>query len=284
MQFKTVPRPKRSLGQHFLVDPNVARKIVHAFAPQPQDVVVEIGPGQGALTALLAGNVRQLFAVELDRTLAAALADRFAGMPGVQVMEADFLSVELAALAPPQARLRVIGNIPYNISAPIIFRVLDQAAVVEDMLLMLQKEVALRVVAGPGSKQYGPLAVHSQLLADVRLLFDVSPHVFRPRPKVDSAIVRWRFLAQPRFAVEDRALFARFVRAAFGQRRKVLRNALGRLCERSFLAGLNEPLLALRAEQVGVGELVRLYNLLTPGMRGANLATGQNRGHRPAQP
>lgn len=262
----------------------MARKIVHAFAPHPEDVVVEIGPGQGALTALLAGKVRRLFAVELDRTLAMALRERFGGMPSVQVMEADFLSVDLAALAPPHARLRVIGNIPYNISAPIIFRVLEQAGVVEDMLLMLQKEVALRVVARPGSKQYGPLAVHSQLLAEVRLLFDVSPHVFRPRPKVDSAIVQWRFLTQPRFAVEDQVFFAQFVRAAFGQRRKVLRNALATLGDKEALDALHEPMLAFRAEQLELSELVRLSNLVAHCVRGEKVAPGQDRRCCPTQP
>ncbi len=278
------PRPKRSLGQNFLVDPNVARKIVRAFAPQPQDVVVEIGPGQGALTTLLAGAVERLFAVELDRSLAAELKERFGTASGLTVMEGDFLSIELASLAPPDRRLRVIGNIPYNLSAPIIFRVLEQAEVVEDMFLMLQKEVAMRVVARPGSKQYGPLAVHSQLLADVSVLFEVSPQVFRPRPRVDSAIVQWRFLGQPRFAVGDRAFFAQFVRAAFGQRRKVLRNALGRLCPKEALDELNEPLLACRAEQVALHDLVRLCDLLATCVRGKNFAPGQDRGSRPAQP
>jgi len=277
-------RPKRSLGQHFLVDPNVAQKIVRAFAPQPVDTVVEIGPGQGALTGLLASKVRRLVAVELDRSLAAALAARFRDVAGVTILEADFLKVELAAVAPAGGRVRVIGNIPYNISGPLIFRVLEQASVAQDMMLMLQKEVALRVVAQPGSKQYGTLAVHSHLLADVRLLFQVSPQVFRPRPQVDSAIVHWRFRASPRFVVDDYAFFTQFVRAAFGQRRKVLRNALSRVCDRSTLAALQEPVLACRAEQLSLEELVRLSNRLARDAQGMNIGTGQDRGGNSPQP
>ncbi|MBC7188350.1 MAG: 16S rRNA (adenine(1518)-N(6)/adenine(1519)-N(6))-dimethyltransferase RsmA [Calditrichaeota bacterium] len=276
--------PKRSLGQHFLVDPNVARKIVRAFAPQPGDTVVEIGPGQGALTELIAGEVRRLIAVELDRTLAAELAERFRGVPGVEVVEADFLTVNLGRLAPRGERVRLLGNIPYNISGPLIFRVLEQVGVVQDMMLMLQKEVALRVVAKPGSKQYGPLAVHSQLVADVRLLFEVSPQVFRPKPKVDSAIVHWTFLASPRLEVEDRGFFSKFVRAAFGQRRKVLRNALARTCGKTVLDALHEPLLARRAEQLTVAELVQLSNRLARCMHGEHSGVSQDRGDHPAQP
>ncbi|MCR4440209.1 MAG: 16S rRNA (adenine(1518)-N(6)/adenine(1519)-N(6))-dimethyltransferase RsmA [bacterium] len=277
-------RPKRSLGQHFLVDRNVAGKIVRAFAPQPTDTVVEIGPGQGALTELLAGEVRRLIAVELDRVLAAELAARLRGVAGVEVVEADFLTVDLAALAPPGGRVRLLGNIPYNISGPLIFRVLEQVGAVQDMMLMLQKEVARRVVARPGSKQYGPLAVHSQLVADVHFLFEVSPQVFRPRPKVDSAIVRWAFLASPRFQVEDRSFFVQFVRTAFGQRRKVLRNALARTCDKALLDALHEPLFARRAEQLTLAELVQLSNRLARCLQGKYSGLSQDRGDRPAQP
>lgn len=276
-------RPKRRLGQHFLVDANVARKIVRAFAPQPADTVVEIGPGRGALTELLAHGVQRLIAVELDGSLATELSARFRDVANVEVVEADFLQVKLASFAPGGGRVRLIGNIPYNISGPLIFRVLEQASMVQDMVLMLQKEVALRVVAGPGSKEYGPLAVHSQLLADVSLLFQVSPQVFRPRPQVDSAIVRWVFLRSPRFAVADRVFFSRFVRAAFGQRRKVLRNALSRLCGKSALAQLHEPALAARAEQLSLEELVRLCNRVAHCAQGLNIGSGQDRSGNSAQ-
>lgn len=216
-------RAKRSLGQNFLVDPNLQRKIVDAIEPQPRDTVVEVGPGRGALTEHLAGRVRRLVAVELDDALASALAARYHGRPDVQVVHGDVLEWDPVDVlgSPP---VKVVGNIPYNITSPILFRLLDWDPPPERIVIMVQKEVADRLVAMPGEKAYGALTVGVRAAAAVERLFHVGRQAFRPVPGVDSTVVALRPDAS-HAEDTDRTLRA-LTRAAFGMRRKQLQKIL----------------------------------------------------------
>jgi 16S rRNA (adenine1518-N6/adenine1519-N6)-dimethyltransferase len=220
-------RARKRFGQHFL-EPAWVAKLVAAIAPQPGDTFLEIGPGRGALTTALAARAGRLVAVEIDRDLAAALPERVP--PTVRVVEGDFLEIDLAALlAGERLPLRVAGNLPYNVATPILATILAAAAgggVFADATVMLQKEVADRLVAAPGSADYGPLALAVALDADAESLLTLPPGAFRPPPKVTSAVVQLRF-RPPAVDVGDRAVFSRLVRGAFQQRRKTILNALG---------------------------------------------------------
>jgi 16S rRNA (adenine1518-N6/adenine1519-N6)-dimethyltransferase len=218
-------RPRKRFGQHFL-EPAWVAKLVAAIAPRSDETFLEIGPGRGALTAALAPHVGRLVAVEIDRDLAAALP---AQVPAVRVVEGDFLDTDVTALlAGERLPARVAGNLPYNVATPILAKLLEAAGggrVLADATVMLQKEVAERVVARPGSAGYGPLAVAVALDADAESVLTLPPGAFRPPPKVTSAVVRLRF-HPPAVDVGDRAVFDRLLRGAFQQRRKTLLNAL----------------------------------------------------------
>ena len=220
-------RPRRRFGQHFL-EPAWVAKLVAAIDPQPGDTFLEIGPGRGALTKALAPRAGRLVAVEIDRDLAAALPEWVPAT--VRVIEGDFLEIDLAALlAGERLPLRVAGNLPYNAATPILATILAAAAgggVFADATVMLQKEVADRLVAAPGSADYGPLALAVALDADAETVLTLPPGAFRPPPKVNSAVVQLRF-RPPAVDVGDRAVFSRLVRGAFQQRRKTILNALG---------------------------------------------------------
>lgn len=223
-------RPRKRFGQHFLHDPGIIARILEAVDPRPGDALVEIGPGQGALTFPLLARCGHLTVVELDRDLAARLAERPEADAGLEVVEADALKLDLASLAPEGLPLRLVGNLPYNVSTPLMFRFLAQARVIRDMHFMLQKEVVDRMRAEPGSRQYGRLTVMLAAGCRVEWLFDVGPGAFRPPPKVWSSVVRLVPWPEPPFPMPDPDRFADLVRAAFSQRRKTLRNALaGRL-------------------------------------------------------
>jgi 16S rRNA (adenine1518-N6/adenine1519-N6)-dimethyltransferase len=224
-------RARKRFGQHFL-EPAWVAKLVAAIAPSPRDRMIEIGPGRAALTEPLAARVERLVAVEVDRDLAAALIAR--QIPNVTVVTADVLDLDLGELAQrelgasPQQQVRVVGNLPYNISSPILFRLLDAAArtgALSDAMLMLQKEVADRLAASPGTGDYGVLTVLTALGADVTRLLNLPPGAFRPMPKVHSAVVRLTF-RPPTVAVRDQKLLVDLVRSVFTQRRKTLGNAL----------------------------------------------------------
>ena len=273
-------RPKKRFGQHFLRDARVIERIVAAFAPQPTDHVVEIGPGEGVLTQALAGRVAHLDLVELDRDLAAQLAHTYAGAPAIAVHQADALKFDFRALAPhrdvpvsretggrerpvPGQALRLIGNLPYNISTPLLFHALEQVECVRDMLFMLQKEVVDRLAAPPGGKDYGRLSVMVQYRCRVEKLFTVPPGAFNPPPKVDSAVVRLTPHATPPVGVRDPAVFARVVQAAFSQRRKTLRNSLKGLVSAEAMTALGiDPV--RRAETLGLQEFAALANSAAP--------------------
>ena len=244
-------RPRKRFGQHFLADRAVVDAIVAAIDPRPGEALVEIGPGLGALTGPLVERCGALTVVELDRDLAA----RLRGRRGLTVVEADVLTVDFRALAAERAQaLRVVGNLPYNISTPILFHLLAQVEAVRDQHFMLQKEVVQRMAAPPGGKDYGRLSVMLQWRYDIEAVLDVPPAAFDPPPKVDSALVRMQPLPAP--AAVDAAHLGELVRVAFLQRRKLLRHTLGRWLGGHGFAGDFD--LQRRAEEVGVAEYVAL--------------------------
>lgn len=248
-------RAKKSLGQNFLIDPNALHKLVSALQLGPDDVVIEIGPGTGLLTALIQPIVHTLLAVELDSQLVIRLRNTFAECANVEIRHADILKTDLQEWIGPR-RARIVGNIPYYITTPIIFHVLDHPGQIRDMALLMQKEVAERIVAQPNSKAYGILSVISQACANVECLLQVPASVFRPRPKVDSALVRWSFPAEPEARIADHELFRRLVRTAFNQRRKMLRATL-----KSFpLQRLTGWDFTKRPEDLSVAEWIDLAN------------------------
>jgi 16S rRNA (adenine1518-N6/adenine1519-N6)-dimethyltransferase len=226
---------RRRFGQHFLHDPAVIERIVAALAPQAGQHLVEIGPGRGALTAaLLAREDCTLDALEIDRDLAALLRPRFIP-PRAVLHEADALRFDFTQLAARRGGpVRIVGNLPYNISTPLLFRLLDQAAALEDLTVMLQREVVARLAAEPGGADYGRLTVMLAPRAQVRRLFEVGPGAFQPPPRVWSAVVRIRLRPVPLFTPS--AHYAAVVAAAFSQRRKTLRNALSQLLSRETIA------------------------------------------------
>jgi 16S rRNA (adenine1518-N6/adenine1519-N6)-dimethyltransferase len=225
-----VPFARKRFGQHFLHDRSVLDRIVAELAPTAENALLEIGPGRGALTERLMGRGRTLDAVEIDRDLAGLLRQRFGSTPGFELHETDALDFDLAALARRRGtRLRVIGNLPYNISTPLLFHVAAAHEHIDDLHVMLQKEVIDRIVAAPGSGDYGRLTVMLAPWFEARHLFDVGPGAFTPAPRVWSAVARLSVRRQPAFDV-PRA-FARTVSAAFSQRRKTLRNALRSLLD-----------------------------------------------------
>lgn len=249
---------KKSLGQHFLADRHYIDRIVRAINPKPGDTLVEIGPGQGAITLPLLREHPELTVIEFDRDLVGPLAAAAEPLGRLTIVHRDVLSVDFTELAAGR-RIRLVGNLPYNISSPILFHALQHAGVVADMHFMLQKEVVDRMAAAPGSKVYGRLSVMLQAWCEVTSLFVVPPGAFRPPPKVDSAVVRLVPRDPAGVGIDDPRRFADVVRAAFGQRRKTLRNALHNVCDaRQFeLAGVRPD---ARAEQLEVAEFVRLAN------------------------
>jgi len=258
---------KKHLGQHFLHERGIVEKIVLAVDPQPGDRLVEIGPGQGAITFPLLKKHGSLTAIEFDRDLIAPLTAAAREFGVLTIVSGDVLEVDFTALAGGEhegcGEIRLVGNLPYNLSSPILFHALDHAAAIRDMHFMLQKEVVDRMAAGPGSKVYGRLSVMLQAYCTVTPLFKVPPGAFRPPPKVDSAVVRLVPRAPGSIGVADRSHFAHVVRAAFGQRRKTLRNALNGVADSAAIeaAGLDP---GARAEQIEVAGFIRLANSLVP--------------------
>lgn len=254
-------RPRKRFGQHFLHDRRVVARIIDVFAPGMDELVVEIGPGPGVLTRELAGKVARLNAVEIDRDLAAALKTEFAENDRVIINEADALKFDYCALTSKDQPLRIIGNLPYNISTPLIFHLFTQAHCVQDMLFMLQKEVVDRICASPGNKTYGRLSVMAQWQCEVERLFTVSAGAFTPPPKVESAIVRLRPYRLKPYPLKDSERFAQLVQAAFAQRRKTLRNSLKEFLTPDQMQEVQiDPV--RRPETLSVAEFVTLANVL----------------------
>jgi 16S rRNA (adenine1518-N6/adenine1519-N6)-dimethyltransferase len=245
--------PRKRFGQHFLTDRHYLARIVEAIDPRPGDAMLEIGPGTGILTAELARVVERLHVVEIDRDLAADLRRRFPP-ERVAVLEGDALELDLASLPAP---LRVVGNLPYNVSTPLLFHVAASAPRVRDCVFMLQKEVVDRMVAAPGTADYGRLSVMLQYRFAMAMALRVPPGAFTPPPKVDSAVVRMRPLGEDRPRARDESLFEAVVASAFSQRRKTLRNAAReRVPEAAFARAGIDP--SRRGETLSVAEFIAL--------------------------
>jgi 16S rRNA (adenine1518-N6/adenine1519-N6)-dimethyltransferase len=259
------PRARKRFGQHFL-EPAWVTRLVGLIAPAPDDTFLEIGPGRGAITRQLASRARRVVAIEIDRDLARGLAAE--SIRNLTVVQGDFLEIALDALTLPRGT-RVAGNLPYNVSTPIIFRLLDLSAPLGlgDATVMVQKEVADRLAAAPGSRDYGPLSIFVALACTVTRLLTLPPGAFRPAPKVTSAVVRLTFPAEPRRPVVP-AAFGPLVRSIFTMRRKTLVNAVRRVAEAKGWrpAGLLEQAgldPRRRPETLGLPELLDLAHLLT---------------------
>ncbi len=253
---------RKRFGQHFLHNRNVIGRIVAALAPRPDDHIVEIGPGKGALTRVLATSLAHFDAIELDRDLLAHLQSVISP-DKLRLHNADALRFDFCQLMQEGRKLRLVGNLPYNISTPLLFHLLDQSGCIEDMLFMLQKEVVQRLAAAPGGKDYGRLSVMIQYRCRVEKLFEVAPGAFTPPPKVDSTVVRLVPHATPPVAVRDEARFSQVVRAAFASRRKTLRNNLkGLLSAEQLLALGIDPV--RRAETLTLAEFATLSNAVEP--------------------
>ena len=269
---------RKGLGQNFLHDPRVIENIVAGLNPKKNDLVVEIGPGRGALTRVLLQSGCDLHLIEFDRDLADFWRDQAAGNSALTLHETDVLKFDFGSLCaegsllaegslpaegsfPAEGSIRVIGNLPYNISSPVLFRLLEVREKISDMVLMFQKEVVDRMVAGPGSKQFGRLSVMLQQACSCERIMDVSPGAFSPPPKVKSSVVRIVPHTDPAFALIDEAVFGRVVKQAFSMRRKTLRNSL-----REWLDTADYETLDLspsqRPEQLAVAEFVALANLI----------------------
>ncbi len=254
-------RPRKRFGQNFLHDPIVIRKIVDAIDPQPGDHLVEIGPGQAALTIPLLERVGRMEAIEIDRDLVPVVQERCAPYGELSLHNVDALKFDFRSLKTDDRALRVVGNLPYNISTPILFHLLQSREVIADMHFMLQKEVVERMAAGPGSKIYGRLSVMLQAWCEVTRLFDIGPGAFNPPPKVDSSIVRLVPRPDEEVAIDDPEGFAKLVRLAFAQRRKTLRNNLKPLMDGEQISALGiDP--GVRPETLSVAD----FKLLAAGL------------------
>lgn len=249
-------QPRKRFGQHFLTSPETIEQIVSAIAPRQGETIVEIGPGQAAITSPLAALASKLHAIEFDRDLAAALKTKYADNDHVTIHEADALKFDFSSLG---TNLRIVGNLPYNISTPLLFHLLKYKSCIADAHFMLQKEVVNRMCASPGSKSYGRLTVMLGCQMEVVPLFDVPPTAFSPPPKVMSSVVRMRPIPAPGIDVHDTDLLATIVRSAFSRRRKTLRNALRGVVEVADIEAVDiDP--GVRPEQVPITDWVALAN------------------------
>lgn len=254
-------RARKRFGQNFLIDPHVIRQIALAIRPRAAEHVVEIGPGQGAITHLLIDQCLRMDVVELDRDLVPSLLAQFANYPGFRLHQADALTFPFADLCQDGIQLRVVGNLPYNISTPLIFYLLTFKSLISDMHFMLQKEVVQRLCAQPGEKHYGKLSVMTQYHCEVERLFDVAPEAFRPVPKVDSAIVYLRPHRRPPYIANSVEKLEFLVKQAFQFRRKTLRNCLKNMQSDVPIDELEWDL-QLRAENLSVQDYVDMSNQL----------------------
>jgi 16S rRNA (adenine1518-N6/adenine1519-N6)-dimethyltransferase len=258
---KTYPPPLKRWSQNFLRDANIARKVADALQiPEPR-AVVEVGPGQGMLTRFLIEKAEKVIAVEIDPLLVRELPDRLGNPINLEVLEQDFLQTDLSRLLDEIAghHIAVIGNLPYHITSPIIFKILDSEAIFEEAVFMIQQEVGARISAPPGSKEYGILSVFCQFYSQVDYLFTVPARLFFPRPQVDSAVIRMTFDHHALNRLADPELFRKIVRQTFNQRRKMLRNTLSNLFSQTILEHLSIDL-SRRPETLSVNEFVGLSN------------------------
>ena len=262
-------KARKRFGQNFLRDNNVVANIVSSIAPQKNDIMIEIGPGLGAMTIPLLDSLQTLYVIELDRDIIPRLIDNCRRQDAdlvdrLVINETDVLKFDFADFHDKHAcgkKLRVVGNLPYNISTPVLFHLLHYRQLIKDMHFMLQKEVVDRIVSSPRNKHYGRLSVMLQTFCDVESLFEVPPHAFEPAPKVDSAILRLQVSHRYEDQISDFSSYEQLVRQAFSQRRKTLRNTLKSLCtEKDFEKASISA--GQRAEELTVADFVRLYNVL----------------------
>jgi 16S rRNA (adenine1518-N6/adenine1519-N6)-dimethyltransferase len=264
-------KPRKKLGQSFLLDENIIRNIAAVANISSEDIVVEMGAGIGVLTEKIAQRARKVIAVELDRDLAGLLKEKLGQYNNIEIHCSDILKFDFQSIAQRHnSKVKVVGNVPYNISSPVIFHLLSYRAVITDFTLMLQKEVVERLVSLPDNKTYGVPSVLLQMYAEVEKIFDVPATCFYPRPKVESAVIRGDFRERPLVFLEDEEFFSRLVKAAFAQRRKMLMNNLkkAKLLEGLSGADLKEALDAAgidgkrRAETLAISEFGHLSNIL----------------------
>lgn len=246
---------RKRFGQNFLIDQSVIERIIASIDPGPEDHILEIGPGQGALTHALARSCQRLDCVELDRDLARYLESEFAAQDHVHIFQQDILKFDLASLPVEENSLRVVGNLPYNISTPVLFHLLERHELIRDMTFMLQQEVVQRMVAGPGDKNYGRLGLMLQYYCQVEHVFNVPSAAFSPRPRVSSAIVHLTPYTEKPVLARDPALLENVIRTAFNQRRKTLKNSLKTIISETELREL--PLdMSLRPENLSLRDYV----------------------------
>lgn len=279
-------RPRKRFGQNFLIDQNIIAKIIHALNPSRADLLLEIGPGQAAITAKLLPLVKQLYAVEIDRDLYAQLTEHFGTKQNFCLYLADILSFDLKQIMPTvlnnipvtsaattSPKIRVIGNIPYNISTPLIFHLLKYSAYITDIHLMVQKEVANRLISPPGNKNYGRLTIMTQCCCDIEHLFDISPGSFTPAPAVQSSFIRMIPNITKKQTILDMQILQNITRMAFNKRRKTISNALSELADhllsKTDKTALINSLLnnaniapSLRPEQLTVDDYIKLSNIV----------------------
>jgi 16S rRNA (adenine1518-N6/adenine1519-N6)-dimethyltransferase len=219
--------PRKRWGQHFLIDRNILSKVVRAAGIEETDVVLEVGPGLGVLTLALAKEARRVIAVEIDKKLVEILQEKVAACPHVEIIRKDIMEVDFNDLVERGGQpLKVVANLPYQISTPLLFRFIESSSLFTSLTLMLQKEVAERMAATPGGKDYGPLSIFTQIVSDFSIQFLIKPSAFFPPPKVDSALIHVVWKKRPWAEVEDIEWFRRVVKGSFGYRRKTLMNAL----------------------------------------------------------
>lgn len=252
---------RKRFGQHFLHDKSVVQRIVDVFAPQPGQHIVEIGPGQGAITLPLLKKTGALDVIEFDRDLIPVLKNRCSGKGDLTIHQADALAFDYSTLIKNNQPIRLVGNLPYNISTPLLFHLLEYAAHITDMHFMLQKEVVDRIAAKPGSHSYGRLSIMVQYHCRVSALFDVGPEAFNPPPQVDSSIIRLIPYQELPYLASDYPHFAHVVKTAFSQRRKTLRNCLKQLVQDEVWEAVHIDS-QLRPEQLTVAEYVKLSNAI----------------------
>ena len=250
---------RKRFGQNFLVDNNIIEKIVSAIAPTPNQNLIEIGPGQGAITGPVLEKCPRLNVIELDRDLIPLLQKKFHQYPELHIHQGDALKTDFSQFYREGKPLRIIGNLPYNISTPLMFHLLSFSGQISDMYFMLQKEVVTRLAAVPGDKNYGRLSIMVQYYCQVEPLFQVPPTAFRPAPKVESAIVRLLPYPEPPYPADDLQLLSRLVRACFQQRRKTMRNTLKHMLNAEQLEQLGIDL-TRRPETLSVEDFVVLSN------------------------
>lgn len=268
-------RARKRFGQNFLHDATVIQRIIHAINPQADQHLVEIGPGQAALTTHLLGSGATLDVIELDRDLAGWLQTRFGQEPGFSVHQADVLKFDIGSLQQDSRRLRIIGNLPYNISTPCLFHLLRYHTQIEDMVFMLQHEVVQRLAAGVGDSDYGRLGIMVQYFCAVEPLFMVPPGAFRPQPKVNSAVVRLRPYRQLPLQAKDFTCLQRVIRTAFNQRRKTLKNSLSTLISATSLSQLPVDL-SLRPENLGLADYIAISDAITDASGTQTASSGEH--------